>query len=62
MSGHVTCFRKSAGSAYFSHNGGQKTINQIGKVDFFESLELISIIIEVKPSVQKSAYELVVSS
>ena len=62
MSGYMTCFRKSAGSAYFIHNGSQTTINQRGKVDFLESLELISIIIEVKPSKQKSAYESAVSS
>ena len=47
MSGYMTRFRKSKGSAYFSHNCGQATINQTGKVDFLESLELISIIIEV---------------
>ena len=61
MSAHMTFFRKSAGSAYFSHNGGQTTIHQRGKVNFFESLNLISIIIEVKPSMQKSAYESAVS-
>ena len=53
MSGYMTCFRKSAGPAYFSHNCGQATINQTRKVDFLESLELISIIIEVKPSIKK---------
>ena len=57
MSGYMTCVRKSAGPAYFSHNCGQATINQTRKVDFLESLELISIIIEVKPSIKKSAYD-----
>ena len=62
MSGYMTCFRKTAVSPYFSHNGGQTTINQRGKADFLQRLELISIIIEVKPSIQKGAYELAVSS
>ena len=55
MSGHMTCFRKS-------DNGFQTTINQRGKVEIFESLKLISIIIEVKPPVLKIAYESAVSS
>ena len=57
----MTCFRKTAGSLYFSHNGSQTIINQRGKADFLERLELMSIIIEVKP-IQKGANELAVSS
>ena len=45
-------FQKSTASAYFTHNGSQTTINQRGKVDIFESLELVSIISEVKSSIQ----------
>ena len=33
-----------------------------GKVDFFESLEIILIIFEIKPSIQKSTYESAVST
>ena len=62
MSGYLTGFRKKAGSPYFSHNGGEATTNQRGKADYLERLELISIIIEVKPSLQKGAYELAVIS
>ena len=58
----MTCFRKTASSPYFRHNGGQATINQRGKADYLERLELVSIIIEVKPSIQKGAYELAVIS
>ena len=62
MSGYLICFQKSVDSAYFGHNGGQTTMSRKGKVDFFESLGIILIIIEFKPSVQKSASESVVSS
>ena len=52
MSGHI-CFEKSADSACFGHNGGQTIMSQKGKVDFFESLGIILVIFEVKPSIQK---------
>ena len=55
-------FEKSADSAYFGRNGGQTTMSQKGKVDFFESLGIILFIFEVKPSIQKSAYGSAVSS
>ena len=62
MSGHMICFEKSADSAHFGHNGGQTATSHNGKVDFFESLGIILIIIEVKPSIQKSAYGSAVNS
>ena len=62
MSGHIICFAKSVESAYFSHNGGHATMSGKEKVDFFESLGIILIIFEVKPSMQISAYESAVSS
>ena len=55
-------FEKSADSAYFARNGGQTTMSQKGKVDFFESLGIILFIFEVKPSIQKSVYGSAVSS
>ena len=61
MSGHIY-FGKSADSAYFGHNGGQTTMSLKGKVDFFESLGIILIIFEVKPSIKKSTYGSAVSS
>ena len=45
--------QKTADSAYFRHNGGQTTMSQKGKVDFFEIVGIILIIFEVKPSIQK---------
>ena len=54
--------QKTADSAYFRHNGGQTTMSQKGKVDFFEIVGIILIIFEVKPSIQKSTYGLAVSS
>ena len=62
MNGHKICFKKSADSAYFGHYSGQTTMSRKGKVDFFESLGVILIITEVKPSIQKSAYGSAVSS
>ena len=61
MSGHI-CFEKSADSAYSTHNGSQTTMSGKGKVHFFESIGIILIIYEVKPSIQESAYESAVSS
>ena len=58
---HMIYFEKIADSAYFCHNDGQTTMNQKGKVDFFESLGPMLIKFEVKPSIQKSAYGTAVS-
>ena len=57
----MKCSRKSASSAYFSHNGGRVTMNQRGQIIFFGSLELIYIIIELNLLYKKSAYESAVS-
>ena len=54
-------FKKSADSAYFGHNGSQTTMSRKGKVNFLESLGIIPIIFEVKPSIQKSAHRSAVS-
>ena len=61
INGHI-CFEKSADSAYFGYNGGQTTTIRKAKLDFFESLEIILIIFDVTPSIQKSTYGLGVSS
>ena len=58
----MICFEKSADSAYFDHNGGQTTMSRKWKVDIFESLGIILIIFEVKPSIQKGVYGSAVSS
>ena len=56
MSGHMICFKKSTDLAYFGHNGGRTSMSRKWKVDFCESLGIILIIFEVKPSIQKGVY------
>ena len=46
-------FLKKADSAYFGHNGGQTTLSRKGKVDFFESLGMISYL---KSNLYKKVY------
>ena len=49
-------FEKNADSVFFSHNGGQTTMNQNGRVIFFECLRPKLAIFEVKPSIHSLAY------
>ena len=56
MRGHFVHFKKNADSAFFSHNGGQTTMNQNGRVHFFECLRPKLTIFEVKPSIHRLAY------
>ena len=60
MNGHM--FWKSVDLAYFNHNGSQTAMSGKGKVDFFESLGITSIIFDVKSSTQINAYNSTVSS
>ena len=56
MRGHFVHFKKNADSAFFSHNGGQTTMNQNGRVNVFECLKPKLTIFEVKPSIHRHAY------
>ena len=48
--------KKNADSAFFSHNGGQTSMNQNGRVHFFDCLRPKLTIFEVKPSIHRLAY------
>ena len=48
MSGHITCFGKSAGPAYFRHSSTQTTLRGKENVDFFETLILIIFELKLK--------------
>ena len=56
MKGHFAYFEKNADSAFFSHNVSQTTMNQNGRVNFFECLRPKLTIFEVKPSIRRLAY------
>ena len=56
MRGPFAYFEKNADSAFFSHNGGQTTMNQNGRVNIFECLRPKLAIFEVKPSIHRLAY------
>ena len=56
MRGQSAYFEKNADSAFFSHNGGQTTMNQNEKVNFFECLRPKLTIFEVKTSKHRLAY------
>ena len=56
MRGHFAYFEKNADSVFFSHNGGQTTMNQNGRVNFFECLRPKLTTFEVKLSIHRLAY------
>ena len=55
MRGYFAYFEKNADSTLFSHNVGQTTMNQNGRVNFLECLRPKLIIFEVKPSIHRLA-------
>ena len=56
MRGYFAYFEKNADSTLFSHNVGQTTMNQNGRVNFLECLRPKLTIFEVKPSIHRLAY------
>ena len=56
MRGHFAYFEKNADSVFFSHNGGRTTMNENGRVIFFECLRPKLTIFEIKPSIHRLAY------
>ena len=56
MRGHFAYFKKNADSAFFNHNGGQTSMNQNERVNFFECLRPKLTIFEVKPSIHRLGY------
>ena len=59
MRGHFAHFEKNTDSVFFSHNGGQTTMNQNGRINFFEFLRPKLTIFEVKPSIHRLAYRII---
>ena len=53
MRGHFAYFEKNTDSVFFSHNGGQTTMNQNGRANFFEFLRPKLTIFEFKPSIHR---------
>ena len=53
---HFAYFEKNVDSAFFRHNGNQTTMNQNGRVNFFECLRPKLTIFEVKASIHRLAY------
>ena len=56
---HFAHFKKNADSAFFNHNGGQTSMNQNERVNFFECLRPKLTIFEVKPSIHRLAYRII---
>ena len=57
MRGHFAYFeKKMLIQHFFSHNGGQTTMNQNGRVNFFECLRPKLTIFEVKASIHRLAF------
>ena len=52
---HFAHFEKNTDSVFFSHNDGQTTMNQNGRINFFEFLRPKLTIFEVKPSIHRLA-------
>ena len=55
MRGHFAHFEKNTDSVFFSHNGGQTTMNQNGRINFFQFLKPKLTIFEVKTSIHRLA-------
>ena len=62
MRGHFAYFKKNADSAFFNHNGGQASMNQNERVNFFECLRPKLTIFEVKPSIHRLAYGIIATT